>query len=463
MNYERSREEKGIILMRLMMFTVMLSSLNALMFHVVIPEISEEFNLTLAQASWLSSAYTLIYAFGTVTYGKLSDRFQLKTLLTFGLSLFAIGSLIGFISQSFWTALLGRCLQSAGAASVPAISLIIPVKYFAPEKRGSALSMTPVGVALGSALSPVISALIVSFANWRWLFLPSLLILALLPVYRKLLEHEPNTNSQKPFDWIGGFLLAVSISLLLLGVTNQEWFYLPFGLLTFFLFIVRIFTAKEPFIQPQLLRNKKYTLALSMSFMISCIGISLFFLTPIMLSEVYLLKSNWIGFAMIPAALTAAILGKKGGKLADRKGNNYLFSVASSCLLTCFILLSIFTGDLLFLIPAFLIFGHVGQSFIQIAMSNSISRTLSKEQVGVGMGFFSMANFIAQGIATGVYGMIVEQDAVSHWNPLHISHQGSLFSNIYLTLAGLHVVILLMYRLYLHPINSNYSARHSKS
>ena len=74
-----------------------------------------------------------------------------------------------------------------------------------------------------------------------------------------------------------------------------------------------------------------------------------------------------------------------------------------------------------------------------------------------------MANFIAQGIATGVYGMIVEQDAVSHWNPLHISHQGSLFSNIYLTLAGLHVVILLMYRLYLHPINSNYSARHSKS
>ena len=321
MNYERSREEKGVILMRLMMFTVMLSSLNALMFHVVIPEISEEFDLTLAQVSWLSSAYTIIYAFGTVTYGKLSDRFQLKTLLTFGLSLFAIGSLIGFISQSFWVALLGRCLQSAGAASVPAISLIIPVKYFAPEKRGSALSMTAVGVALGSALSPVISALIVSFANWRWLFLPSLLILVLLPVYRKLLEHEPNTNSQKPFDWIGGSLLAASISLLLLGVTNQEWFYLPFGLLTFFLFIVRIFTAKEAFIQPQLLRNKKYTIALGMSFMISCIGISLFFLTPIMLSEVYHLKSNWIGFAMIPAALTAAILGKKGGKLADRKGN----------------------------------------------------------------------------------------------------------------------------------------------
>lgn len=458
MHYERSREEKGVILMRLLMFTVMLSSLNALMFHVVIPEISEEFDLTLAEVSWLSSAYTLIYAFGTVTYGKLSEKFQLKTLLTFGLSLFAIGSLIGFISQSFWVALLARCLQSAGAASVPAISLIIPVKYFAPEKRATALSMTAVGVALGSALSPVISALIVSFANWRWLFFPSLLILVLLPVYRKLLEYEPNINSRKLFDWLGGSLLAASISLLLLGVTNQAWSYLPFGLLSFFLFIVRIFTAKEAFIQPQLLRNKKYIIALGMSFMISCIGISLFFLTPIMLSEVYHLQSNLIGFAMIPASLTAAILGKKGGKLADRKGNQYLFSIASSCLLTCFILLSIFTGDLLILIPSFLILGNVGQSFIQIAMSNSISRTLSKEQVGVGMGFFSMVNFIAQGIAIGVYGMIVEHGAVTHWT-LHISHQGILFSNIYLSLAGLHVVILLLYRLYLHPIHSNYSVR----
>src|SRR5690606_23496810 len=173
MNYERSREKKGVILMRLMMFTVMLSSLNALMFHVVIPEISKEFELTLAQVSWLSSAYTFIYAFGTVTYGKLSDRIQLKSLLTFGLSVFAAGSLIGFISQTFWVALLGRCLQSVGAAAVPAIALIIPVRYFTPGKRGTALSMTAVGVALGGALAPVVSALVVSFANWRWLFLPS--------------------------------------------------------------------------------------------------------------------------------------------------------------------------------------------------------------------------------------------------------------------------------------------------
>jgi MFS transporter, DHA2 family, metal-tetracycline-proton antiporter len=92
--------------MRLMMFTVMISSMSALMFNVVLPQISEEFHLTLAQVSWLSSAYMLIYAFGTVTYGKLADRFQLKSILTFGLTVFAAGSLMGLISQTFWFALL---------------------------------------------------------------------------------------------------------------------------------------------------------------------------------------------------------------------------------------------------------------------------------------------------------------------------------------------------------------------
>lgn len=449
-----SRQQKGPILMRLMLITVMISSMSALMFNVVLPQISGEFHLSLAQVSWLSSAYTLIYAFGTVTYGKLAERFQLRSILTFGLLLFAAGSLIGLFCTTFWFALLGRCLQSAGAAAVPAIALIIPVRYFPPEKRGSALSMSAVGVALGSALAPVISAIVVSFANWRWLFLPSLLILLLIPFYRKYLEHEVK-EAPRTFDWLGGSLLAASVALLLLGVTNQTWWYLVVGLAALFLFIVRIRTAKEPFIQPRLFQNKPYCIALTLAFLISGIGISLYFLTPIVFSEVYHLGANWIGFAMVPAAAASSILGRKGGKLADRKGNSYLFSVASGSIITCFVLLSVFTGISPPWISLFLVFGNIGQSFLQITVSNSISRTLSKDLIGVGMGLFSMISFIAQGIAAGIYGMVVAQGGSAvGWNPLHIDPNSYLFSNIYLVLAAMHVGILLFYRWQFHNKNS---------
>jgi DHA2 family metal-tetracycline-proton antiporter-like MFS transporter len=145
-----------------------------------------------------------------VTYGKLADRFQLKNLLTFGLVVFAIGSLIGLLSQTFWMALIGRCMQAIGAGAIPATATLIPVRYFPPEKRGRALGMMAVGLALGSALGPVVSALIASIADWRWLFIVPMLILLTLPFYRKYLEDQ-TVNSNEKFDWIGSALLGVSV------------------------------------------------------------------------------------------------------------------------------------------------------------------------------------------------------------------------------------------------------------
>lgn len=453
-----AKQKKGRLLMRLMMFTVMLSSMNALLFHVVLPQISDEFGLTLAQAGWLSSAYTLIYAFGTVTYGKLADRFQLKALLTFGITLFAAGSLIGLVSSTFATALLGRCLQSAGAAAIPAISLIIPARYFAPENRGSAISMTAVGVAMGSALAPFVSAFIVSFANWRWLFLPSLLMLLLLPLYRKYLEMEPKGEPQ-PFDWIGGGLLGAAVGLLLVGVTRQTWWLLVASLVLFLLFLARIRTAKAPFIDPKLFESKSYAVGLLLACFIAGIGISLYVVPPILLANVHHLESNWIGFAMVPAAIASSLLGRRGGKLADRKGNAFVLTLASGSIMTCFLLLSTFADISPIGVACVLILGNVGQSFMQIALSNSVSQALPPDRIGTGMGLFSMTNFVAQGIGTVLYGLAAAYDPSMNWNPFYTGSAGTLFSNLYLALAILHAGILIVYRWQFTPGRSAGSAK----
>jgi len=432
-------------LMRLLMVTVTLSAMTALMFNIVLPQVSEEFRLSYAQVSWLTSGYTIIYAFGTVIYGKLADRFSLRNLLTFGLLLFAAGSLLGLLSGSYGMALAGRCLQSAGAACVPAMAMIVPTRYVEPERRGRALAMTAVGVALGSALAPAVSALLASVAHWRWLFFPPLLLLALLPFYRKALAEEPRSASGR-FDWLGGGLLGSAVALLLMGVTGRNGWLILAGLAAMGLFAVRVRFARDPFIRPDLLQNGRYSLALALAFLIHAIGTSLYFLTPKLLSEIYGLDAGLIGFVMVPAALAAAVLGRKAGAFADRKGNGALFRLASASLIACFLLLSSFVGVSPLWISAMLILGNVGQSFMGIAMSNTVSRTLPKDQTGVGMGLFSMLAFIAQGMAAGVYGIAVEWNAEASWNPVHPGREGSLYSNLYFCLAALHGVILFLYR-----------------
>ena len=181
------------------------------------------------------------------------------------------------------------------------------------------------------------------------------------------------------------------------------------------------------------------------AFLAMGIGYSLPFLSPQLLTYVNRLEPGAAGFALVPAAVMTALLGRKGGKLADKKGNSFLFYTASALLLLCFVLLSSFAGMSPLIIAIILIFGNVGQSMLYIALSNAISRSLPKEQIGVGMGLLSMLNFISGAIAAGVYGKAVDQGASFSFNPVNSHPDAAVFSNIYLVLAVLLAGILVFY------------------
>ncbi len=450
--------------MYVMMATLALSAMSVLMFNLVLPQIREKFSVTNAQVSWITSAYTLIYGIGTVVYGKLADRFRLKNLLTFGLLLFAAGSFVGFFAQSFWMVLAGRCIQAVGAASIPASAMLIPLRYFPPERRGIAMGTAFMGLSIGSALGPVLSAFILSFLHWKWLFCFPFFLLMTLPFYRRYLQDEER-QPQGKMDWLGGALLASAVTLLLLTVTSASLWFGIGGIVALTLFIVRIRSCASPFLAPDLFRNRSYTIGVTITFLLSGIGFSLHFLSPLLLAQVYELPASWIGFALVPGAVASAVLGRRGGGIADSKGNTYLFCIASGLLISCFSLLSTFVGVSAGFIALFLILGHVGLTFGMIAMSNSVSRTLASEQSGVGMGLLSMMNFIGGAVATGIYGKLTDIGQARTWNPAALHSVGAVHGNIFLVLAIAIAAILWISLRYFwrgHSIRNNLSFKRKK-
>ena len=351
------QQQSGEKLIRVLAFTMVISVMSATMFNIVLPQIAIEFDLSLSQVSWVSSAFLLIYAIGTITYGRLADTYKLKHLLTFGLFFFAFGSMIGLFAQQYWTVLLGRVLQAVGAAVIPAIAGIIPVRYFPPESRGRALGITMTGLAIGSAIGPVVAALLMSVVNWQWLFCMPLFTLLTLPFYHKQLNDKPENSGR--IDWLGGGLFAGVVALLLLAITNQVWLPAIGCLIMFVLFIARIHAVPDPFIHPGLFRSKKYSFGLMIAFMVTGTGFALVFLSPQLLAHINQLAPELIAFALVPAAATTAVLGRKGGMLADKKGNSFLFYLASALLFACFVMLSTFAGMSPVLIAIILIFGNV--------------------------------------------------------------------------------------------------------
>ncbi|MCA0754798.1 MFS transporter [Paenibacillus sp. N4] len=435
---------RGEKLLRILAFTLVFSVMNASMFNVVMPVISKEFDITPSQVSWLLTGYMIIYAVGSVTYGKLADKYRLKDLLTFGLIFFALGSVIGLSAGTYWLIVLGRLLQACGAAVIPATAMIVPVRYFPPEKRGRALGTMASGLALGTAFAPIVSGLITSFASWRFLFLLSVMPLLALPFFRKYLNDDRGKDQRN--DLLGGMLLGGTVALLLLSISQANGWFALAGLVLLALFVIRIRTAAEPFIQPKLFANRKYSFGLGITFLATSMSFGMPFLTPQFLTGLNGLTPAVIGLVMFPAAITSAFMGRKGGKLADSRGNSFLVYIALTLCFVCFVLLSTLVGISPYVIVFLLLFGNIGQTFMQIAMSNTISSTLAKEQVGIGMGLMSLLNFISGAMITSVIGKMLDaKETTLQLNPFAMFGSAGLYSNIFAGLAFLSLIVGALY------------------
>ncbi|MCQ4086719.1 MFS transporter [Saccharibacillus sp. JS10] len=435
-------------LMRILVFTLILSVMNGTMFNVALPAISQEFSLSPSQVSWIVTGYLIVYAIGTVTFGKLSEKYSLKNLLTFGLCFLTIGSLIGLIADSYGIIIVARILQAIGASVIPAVAMIIPVRYFAPDKRGRALGTTAIGVSLGSAIGPITAGFVTSVWSWHLLFAIPMLSLLTLPFYRKYLDNAK--GSDKKIDLLGGALLAGTVAALLLALSNLQIRYIGFGIVLLILFIWRIRSTPEPFIAPAIFRNRAYSSSLVFAFFMIAISSSIPFIAPQLLAGVYGFSPVMIGIVMLPSALITAFLGKKGGKLADEKGNGTLLYIASTLLIVGFLCLSSVVGLSPIWIAVFLILGVLGQSFMQITWSNAVSQALTPAQVGTGMGLLSMSNFIAMATVTAVIGKVLDLGTTKvRFNPFISIDAGFLHSNILMTLAFLTIGMTLLYRIFL--------------
>ena len=431
-------------LLLILMTTLIISVMNVAMFNVALPQIREQFSLNPSQVSWVMTSYSILYAIGTVIFGILSDRFQMKQLLTVGLLVFAVGSLTGMLATQFWGVIAGRILQAAGASVIPAVAMIIPVRYFPAERRGRALGYTATGLAIGNAASPIVGGLITEALHWRYLFALSLIVLLTLPLYRKYLKDEQQRPS--PIDWVGALLLAATIASSLLAVTWDSLALGAVGLAALITLIVRINRTAHPFIQPALFKNSAYVVALVVSFLNIGTIMAIPFVVPQLLAGVNGLQAGMIGFVMFPGAVLSAILGRSIGRWADSKGTRFLMTISLSMLFVCFALLSTLVGAPPWVIAIVLISGLGGQLFAQIGLTNTISRTLPPVQTGIGMGFYSMNIFLSGAVSTVLLGKVMDYDNPGiSLNPFRLYDTGLVYSNIAAALALVLIVISCLY------------------
>ncbi|OBW90806.1 MFS transporter [Gallibacterium salpingitidis] len=438
------QQQKSLLIV--LAFSLIISVMNGTMFNIVLPNIREEFALSSVLMGWFSSSFLIVYAISTAIYGKCTERFSLKTLLIFAFIVLLIADILGYLGQNYASMLLARVLQATGTAIIPTLGMIIPARYFAVEERGFAFGMTATGAALGAAIGPMIAGFVAQYFSWRALFLLSLILVLTLPLYVKNL---PNEQGKKvAIDFVGGIFLACGASSILLAITQFNVIFLLFSLVAWVLFVIRIHHTKTPFIHPSLFKNTKFIIMLCFLFIFIFVGAGESFLAPLYLSEVYQLSAGKIGTLIFPAAIITAAMGVVGGKIVDKMGALFLLSLASLMLLLYFVGTALILGYSEIWIAVLLVFGVLGCSYLTMSLSNFVSYLLPEQQIGIGMGLFSLVNFMAYAFSSVVCSKLLDL----HFNVVAINllptgTNAVVYSNILLFLALIYVVGMIVFKL----------------
>src|SRR4051794_39806802 len=194
---------------------------------IAMPLIINEFNADLTLASWLTLIYALVTASLYLPCGRLSDLFGIGKLFLAGFILYALSSLAAGSAHGTGQLIFFRALQAVGSALIMANNFALVTALFPAEERGRAMGIAGGTVsALGYTMGPVLGGLVTHSFGWRANFYVSaVLACAGFAAARILLPPESfkaALSKKEPFDFLGAFTFALSVSLLLFAVAMAQ-------------------------------------------------------------------------------------------------------------------------------------------------------------------------------------------------------------------------------------------------
>ncbi len=284
---KNGRKTNRTYILATVMLAMFMAAIEATIVATAMPAIVaelEDFSLY----SWVFSSYLLMNAVTVLIYGKLSDLFGRKPVLTIGIIIFLIGSILCGVASSMEWLIFARFVQGFGAGAVMPIASTIVGDIYTKEERAKIQGYLSSVWGISAIMGPAIGGLLVEFVSWRfvfWINVP-LGILAIIGLY--LFLHE-NVDKRKPqIDYGGAFLLTVAVTAFLLilveGGVRWEWLSLPVlllgsvALLSILAFVLYERKVQEPMMPFELWKERSILIAnvTSLTTGIILIGLSSF-------------------------------------------------------------------------------------------------------------------------------------------------------------------------------------------
>ena len=235
----------------------------------VLPEIMFDLRVQineLDRASWTITGYLLGYVAAMPLMGRMSDVWGHRNVYVASMLVFMAGSVAAALTTSLTWLVAARIVQAIGAGALVPISIAIVGDLFEPERRAMPLGLMGASAEAGGVIGPLWGGLISRYLDWPWVFWINIPLGALVLVML-LLMLGPSPRYPARIDYIGGGLIAGSLSTLTLALSEIDALGLPFviyllaSVVSFGLFVLRQRTTSEPLLPLEMFRAIPFSAA----------------------------------------------------------------------------------------------------------------------------------------------------------------------------------------------------------
>jgi MFS family permease len=303
-----------------------LAPLGSTMIAVALPSIGHATGADASDlTSWLVSSYLITSIALQSPGGKLGDLIGHGRALVAGLSLVALGGVLGLLVGDVHALGAARILMaSGGAATVPATMAILR-NQTAPERRSRAFGLFGACMGLAAAVGPLIGGELTARFGWRAVFAGNLPVVAvsLLLVLRSRGLYSRATINRPSFDWPGSTLLAVGLTLAIVGLRmpgSAAWWLGGTGAALLVAFFFRERHAESPVIDFSLLKRGAFFGGGSIIALQNMAMYPLLFQLPVFFDSVRHLGPRTMGQALMALTIAMMLSSMAGGRLTEIVG-----------------------------------------------------------------------------------------------------------------------------------------------
>lgn len=402
------------------MLAVIMQILDTTMATIALPYMMGSLSATIDQINWVLTSYIVAAAISTPLSGYLAGRFGRRTVLMVTITGFTISSMLSGMAGSLEQMVVFRLMQGAFGAPLVPLSQATMLDSYPREQHGSAMALFGVGVMVGPVLGPTLGGILTEYLHWRWVFYINVPVgaVAFLGISTVMPRSAP---SRVGFDWFGFATLGIAVGSFQLMLDRGErlnWFdsslivtFAALAALGLYLFVVHTATARRPFIDPRLFKDRNFVLGMGFIFVV---GILL--LATIALLSPFL--QTMLGYPVLTAGLITSPRGAGTmlsmllvGRLISRFDPRLLLGFGFTCAAVSLAEMARFTPEVsqTTLIVIGMIQGF-GLGFLFVPLTTITFSTLPAELRNQGTAMYSLMRNLGASIGIAVVIFLLVRD-----------------------------------------------------